>query len=222
MKTLTLTAVIAFVLSCRSFASEAIPFYQFDTNGSSTPISGDLQYGAGFLFSPNIDLNVTALGYMGSLSSQSYQISIWTLNGNNLASTTVTLSSPLNNQTQYEPISTLSLSAGQTYYIDAEGTANGHWTGLALLQPPNPNANGTFTTSPDLAYLSAAWATNAIVEGNPILLDMADNTALFIGPNFDYVVAPEPSLVCLAVGAGAAAIVVRRTRRNRKTAATRG
>ena len=215
MKKLTLAAVIIFAMSCRSFASEAIASYQFDTNSSFSPISGDLQFGAGFIFSPTLDLNVTSLGYMGSLSAQTYQISIWDLSGNKLASTTITMSSATNNQSQYEPISLLTLSAGQTYYIDAEGTVNGHWTGLALLRSPNTNENGSFTTGPDLGYLAAAWASNSIVEGSPLQLTLADNTALLIAANFEYTVAPEPSAVCLATGAGVVMIFGRRVRNRR-------
>jgi hypothetical protein len=212
MKKLTFIALALVAWCLRSFATEAISSYQFDSEN----IAGSLPFGGGFEFSPISDINVTALGYQGSLAAQPYQITIWTLGGTSLASATVTGESPTNNQSQYTPIPSLQLFAGQTYFVNAAGVNDGQWNGFALIESPNTNANGSFTVGNGLEYLTAAWATNAIVPGNPLELDTADNTALLVGANFEFEIvgAPEPSLVCLTACAVMVIVLGRRRMRS--------
>src|SRR5881296_396277 len=176
MKTLiSLFAAFAIILGHRATATEAIPFYAF------TPtIVGYANGGAGFAFSPLLNISVTSLGFGGTdLSTQPYSMTLWDSGGVPLASNTVSTNSPFLNQTYYEPIGAISLSAGLTYYITGKGYTNGLWVGNVILEPPDPSPNGVFVPAPDITYIGPASLTNGV---SPSIIGPA--YAMLVGANF--------------------------------------
>lgn len=204
---------LAVCLGLRVSGSEAIPFYGY-TAGLTGVYSGNIvgyaSGGAGFAFTPLTDIVVTSLGFNGmDLPSEDYSVSVWNSSGITLSTARISASDPLFNQTHYLGITGLPLAAGNTYYLQAVGVASGLWLGEAIIAS-GPDANGTFSVAPEISYLGYAAGTNgfgafpAEVHGDPL--------AYLIGPNFQFEVVPEPSVLCLS-GLGLAAIAARHRRR---------
>jgi hypothetical protein len=185
-----LTALVSW-LTLRVSATEAIYSY------SNVPtVVGYARGGAGFAFQPLTSISITSLGFGGSdITNESYQVTLWNSTGTQLASTTVTTADPFLNQTWYGTVTPVTLSAGQTYYLGATGVDSGMWLGSALILPPNMEANGTISVSPDISYLAGATSMG-INAGIPIATDA---TAFYINANFQYTIVPEPSMLCLYV-----------------------
>lgn len=177
-----------------SAQQEAVPSYTLG------PIVGYSTNGAGFAFSPNVSIAVTALGYGGSdLLNYPYQVSLYNSIGNQLATTQVTTGSTLYNQTYYQGITPVDLTAGNTYYIGAVevGDPSGNeWVG---------NVAGSFSVNSDITYLNGG---TDFVSGIPI--SSVGNNFL-VDENFQFTVVPEPSVLCLGA-AGLLGIAWRRRR----------
>src|SRR5215470_11768968 len=75
---------------------------------------------AGWTFQPLTPISVTSLGcfdYILNANSQSpMSVGLWADNGTLLASNSVTASSPLVDQSRYEPITPVTLTPGLTYH----------------------------------------------------------------------------------------------------------
>jgi hypothetical protein len=137
-------------------AGEAIPTYQIWTHA----LVGYARGGAGFAFSPQQEITVTALGYDDDdLSLGSETVSLLDSNGLQLASVLVTSNSPRFHWTRYETIAAIRLPAGEMFYLRA-CASNNVWTGRVVLAE-GPYQNGTFSVGLDLNYLAAVAGTNA-------------------------------------------------------------
>jgi hypothetical protein len=196
MRTSYLLAVVACCLSLRApGAQEAIPsinLYTADTG--TTPLNS-----AGFEFTPATNLLVTSLGFGGrDITTQPYQVFITGLGGPELTSAVVSTNSTFLNQSYYSPVTSITLWAGTTYYVGATGANNSYYSGDVLIAPPDAEPNGTFTVSPYLSYLGAAWQTNALITSLPELEPVND---LLIGPNFQFTLVPEPAAGLLGIAA---------------------
>jgi hypothetical protein len=120
----------------------------------SSGYPGYVANGAGFAFSPNIAIGVTALGYSGSdIVNRPYQVSLFDAGGNLLASQTISTSNTIYNQSYYSSISPVQLTAGATYYLGAEIAPPGTNVWLGVVSGPN---NTTFSVNPDISYLNGA------------------------------------------------------------------
>lgn len=191
-------------LLCRSTSAqqEAIPsFYPGN-------VVGFARNGAGFAFSPTVNIGVTALGYAGDSTSdilnESCQVSLLDSGGNLLASQTITTGSTFYNQSYYNTISTIQLIAGQTYYLGAAGL-NGMniWVG---------NVAGGITVNPDISYL---FATAGLLPPGTVP-GTTQGGVYLIGANMMFTTSPtpEPSTLCLlAGGLWACGFIVARHRR---------
>jgi len=170
---------------------EGIPIYTF---GSGSTV-GYANNGAGFAFSPNVPIAVTALGFGGSdLTVNPYQVTLFNSSGTQLATAQVTTGSPFSNQTYYQGISAVDLTAGATYYLQATqaGKTNSVWVGNVV----GVDTSGTFSVNSDITYLNSAVN---FVSGVPVtLLSPGD---FFVDGNFQFTVVPEPGVLCfLALG----------------------
>jgi PEP-CTERM motif len=149
--------------------------------------------GAGFAFSPNVSIAVTALGFGGSdLVSFPYQVSLYNSLGSQLATTEVTTGSTLYNQTYYQGITSVNLIAGDTYYIGAVevGNTNGNvWAGNIV----GINAGGSFSVNSDITYSDGV---SGFVSGLPTS-NLGDNFP--VDENFQFTVVPEPSVLCFSM-----------------------
>jgi len=154
--------------------------------GSQSTIGYD--WGAGFAFSPNTNVFiVTSLGYFGSELSfyddSQVQVSLLNSSSTVLASALISSNDTLRNQTYYENISPISLTLGQTYYIEATNPATGLWIGHVGIG---------VVAAPQLHYIGMAYSTNdAGVFPATVASDAPSYT--FFGANFEFTTVPEPS-----------------------------
>lgn len=183
-------AICSLLLCFPSAAYEAISAY-----GGGTGTAGYAPGGAGFAFTPQTNILITALGFGGTaLTAEPYRVTLWTSNQVPLVSTVVTLNSPLLNQTHYEAVPDTLLEPGKTYYIGAVGTNSGLWTGNTITMGP-PNPNGTFFVDPEILYLAYAAGTNA--SGFPGVL--GNSSTLLCGANFQFATGPIIIITGMAV-----------------------
>jgi len=172
----------------------AISFTGTTVNGTTGAFS------LGFEFTTNGTIDVSALGYYNASlngGDSSFQngtcncgeVGIFNAGGTLLASTTVTGADPVNGFFNYTSIPTLTLAAGQNYFIEAE-TGTSDYTGSL-----NTGFTTGFSVSPDINYITDAYISSTTLafptgsEG----LTVSDGGGEF-GPNFEESAAvPEPS-----------------------------
>jgi hypothetical protein len=143
---LTVSTCAGLMCGGASAQQEAIPA------SVSGDLGGYISNGAGFAFSPNIAIEVTALGYAGEdIVNNPYQVSLFDAGGNLLASQTIATSNTLYNQSYYNSISPVQLTAGVTYYVGAEIAGTNLW--LGDLSGPNGT---TFLVNSNINYLNGA------------------------------------------------------------------
>lgn len=202
MKRIAFAVLVSTSLFCfRSFAQqEGIPIFTI----SGSPIVGYANNGAGFAFSPVVSLSVTALGFNGQdLVNSPYQVSLFNALGTQLATAQVSTGSPFYNQTYYQGISAVNLTAGNTYYLGAVevGNTNSVWAGNVV----GAAGGGTFSANPDITYLSGN--TGFMPPGSVPGTALGQN--YFVGANFEFRVVPEPASGSLLI-IGAALFALRR------------
>jgi hypothetical protein len=160
---------------------------------------------------------VTALGYIGSdVYNAPYQVSLWDTSGDQLASALVSTNTPWSGQGYFQAISSLTLNAGDTYYLGAVRPDSALWLGDVIIAS-GPDANGTFGVAPQISYLGYATGTNASGAFPGYVSN--DPSALLVGADFEFQLSsgsenspllastiPEPSVVGLA-GCALAALV---------------
>jgi hypothetical protein len=191
MKFKALFFLICSSLGCfLSAGYEAIPGY---VGGAAT--AGYAPGGAGFAFTPQTNILVTALGFGGAaLGSETYRVTLWSSNHVPLVSTLVTSNSPVVNQTHYEAVLNIMLEPGKTYYVSAVGTNSGLWVGNVITMGP-PNPNGTFWVDNTISYLAYAAGTNA--AGFPAVA--GTDSTLLCGANFQFETGPIIVITGMAV-----------------------
>ena len=182
-------------LLCRNASAqlEAIPSF---TLGGPVGYSAN---GAGFAFSPTVNIGVTALGYAGGsgsdILSEPCLVSLFDSGGNLLASQTITTGSSFYNQTYYDAIATINLIAGHTYFLGAVGLNNGQnfWMGSAV----GSGIGGSYSVNSDIDYLygTAGFMPPGTVPGTP-----QGTGNYLIGANLMFTPTPEPSTLCLLGG----------------------
>ena len=196
MKTIfSASFVFATLMGLNTYAqNEAIPTWQdlwTATPGQSGAVYSPnvvayINGGAGFAFSPNASIEVTALGYgIVGTNSASYQESLFDASGNQLARATVTTGDSFYNQSFYESISPINLTAGDTYYLQSVEIPGNPWVG---------DVSSVFSVNSYITYLSSASGG----FGEP-LTQLGSPAYYFEAPNFEFVPVPEPSVLALSV-----------------------
>jgi hypothetical protein len=209
MKTILSTLLTcSSLLSLRAVAQEeAVP--TFSTNGAETSLV-IIANGAGFEFNPNVEIAITALGFGGTdLENNSYQVSLYNAvvrgNVNSPAATAlITTGSTFYNQTYYESITPVDLFPGKSYYIEAGAVGTSYWNGFPIGGAP---IYGSFAVNPDITY---DGAKGDFINGVPE--NSYPSSIFFDDINFQFVVVPEPSVLCLAT-AGVMGMIWHRWRR---------
>ena len=170
------------IFEIQSVAGEAI---LSRTVTGMQPITGYSAGGAGFAFSPNVDIVVTSLGCGAvQLTNEAVEVVLWDSNGQRLVSAQVTTNSPVYNGSYYEWSRPALLVSNQTYYVSSCGTTSGVWVGLVIDATLH---DGTFEVAPELTYIGMASATNS--DGTyPVKVISGAN--LPSGANFQFVRAP--------------------------------
>jgi hypothetical protein len=146
----------------------------------------------GVVFTPNVDIWVTELGYLDSSQdgfvNGTHAVGIFEESTQSLlASVSVTSSSPLTASFRYVALpGPLQLSSGTTYVVVGHTGDNEDAWYIAL-----PDE---MTIAPEIAYSHYTW------NYDPDLTfpdDLDEFTAYWGGPNFQYTVVPEPSTAVL-------------------------
>ncbi|MBX9581572.1 MAG: DUF4082 domain-containing protein [Gemmataceae bacterium] len=163
------------------------------------------QWSLGFAFQANVNVDVTALGFyddgMNGLT-ESHDVGIYDGMGVLLASTTVTNADGLTGWFRYHAIPTLSLTAGETYYIAATtGLENYTW------DPIGPMVDPSITFLEDRFVLSSTLA---------FPVDGPSEVFGWFGPNMmlDTAAVPAPAGLVL-LGAAAPVLGLRRALRRK-------
>lgn len=201
--------VSPFLLHLKVIAQdEAVP--TFSTNGLQVTYVNNLS-GAGYEFSPKVEIAVTALGFGGiDLENYPYQVSLYSIGGWGQTPITamaeVTTSSTFYNQTYYQNITPVDLFPGQNYYIYASAIGNSHWSGFVT--GPLAQDDGSFSINPDINYEAADDDFTNGTNGDP--MNALPLQIFFVDENFQFVVVPEPSVLCLSATGLAGMIWYRR------------
>jgi hypothetical protein len=193
MKNLFLFIFVTFLSTSVCPASEAMLNYYSSLGGYATGT-------AGWTFTPNTSVSVTALGvfdYIYTTASQSpVSVGLWDQNGTLLTSSSVASDSLLFNNTRYESVAPVNLSSGLTYYIGAYAPSGSII--LSAESPNNVDFPGWATTSPEIQLGKAV--TDPSGFGFPNTDAGAGSGSAFLAPNFQYVNAvPEPSTGALFI-----------------------
>ncbi|HTR41993.1 MAG TPA: DUF4082 domain-containing protein [Pseudomonadales bacterium] len=186
---------------------EAMPGYNVTPNPAYTPVMSSINGPVGWTFQPTTEISVTALGIFNNLPAN-LEVGLWNASGTLLASSTIKAGAVAIDQSLYESITPVDLTAGQTYYLAAY-SPSGAFSALALSPNITP-ADGNAIMSPDIQLGTAAYANNGVFEFPGVTESVPDSA--IIAPNFEYApVVPEPSTLYL-LGAGSLALLIRRRR----------
>jgi hypothetical protein len=171
-------------------AEEGILSYNAQDGGFATGTIG-------WSFQALTNITLTSLGSFNYITTNSGPIAVglWAANGTLLASNTISLNSPLQNQSRYESIDPISLTKGSTYYLGAYSLAGG----ISFVEA-TPEDGGFVITSSEIQLGSATASTTA---GFALPTDLQGGPgSAFLAPNMEFSVVPEPSpLAFLSLGA---------------------
>jgi hypothetical protein len=163
----------------------------------------------GYQFVANNAVSVVALGTFDYLQDGlvgPQQVGLWDASHTLLASTFVDNSDPLQGFWRFNAISPISLVAGATYYVAAQGGEGYTWL------------TSGFTVDPNITFVQDAWHYNGDTSNNPLAFpDTTDNLQGFFGGNIELSSAsttPEPSSFAL-FGLGMAVVGLVRRRLSR-------
>lgn len=206
MKRFLCLAVLFAGLTARAqSADEAMPGYDISPTPGYTPVYTDISGPMGWTFQTETSISVTALGaFSVDVQGRSLEVGLWDSSGTLLASDTVTSSGMSVNNSIYESIAPVTLTAGNTYYIAV--FSPGFQT--VALSPNILPPDGSAEMSPDIQLGTVAWENNGTFEF-PDLTSAPVDSAL-IGANFEFQPVPEPSVICLAGLGSLAVLAVRR------------
>ncbi len=193
-----LGSALALILAggfCAPAAKADFLAFTAPTTGLNTTAPDEGSVNLGLVFTPNFTFMVDALGFYDGLGvTGSEEVALYDSTGDLLASTTVTLGGTLVNNYLFQSITPVTLTAGDTYTVDAFVATNG-WT-----FGPVGTVNGVTFSNDSFLYSSAlAFPTNT-GGGGPV----------YYGPNFEIVGAniPEPGSFSLLLIAAALASFV--------------
>jgi Domain of unknown function (DUF4082) len=185
-----------------SLAQSSVEALQAYTGGSTVSFGVAEGRTMGWLFQANSSIQVTALGVydFGSWAGgwqTSHQVGIWDYSGGLLAETTVTSADPEGaDDVRWVTLnSSLNLTAGQFYYIEAY-YPNG---GAAVTDNLRYQATAV-TTSPDITYVCPAWSNDGSFGDPNANQGFGYSNYAYFGPNFQFtaVTVPEPSALSFA------------------------
>lgn len=206
-KVLALSCLFILAITLKVGAQmEAMPGYVVFNNPDFTPVYAVINGPVGWTFQPLTDISVTALGVFDGLPAN-LEVGLWNSSGTLLASETIDENIISFNQSRYESITPVALTAGQTYYL-AAFSPSGEFQALTLspnLTPPD----GMAIMSPDIQLGMVANEDGGVFQFPDTVQGPADSA--IIAANFEFAVAPEPASFAI-VGAGLSVLLAARRR----------
>lgn len=173
------------------------------TPNSPAPFTTDGPVTVGSVFTPSVNITVTALGFYddgGTYPVTGALVGIYNSGGTLLESTTVTAGANESNGYAFATVAPLVLSAGQTYTVASNDIPTGY--SYNYTSPPGVNPNISFVDSTYTYGVGLNYPTTHYLE-------------VYYGPNFEFNTGvPEPGLYgVLALGlTGLVTAVLRRRR----------
>lgn len=152
-------------------------------------ISAFVSTTVGWTFQSAKALTVTDLGCFAGVFDENpaltaVQVGLWDHVGTLLASTSITASNPLFDQTRYEPVPPVALQSNQVYHVGVYYSG-----GSVSVNVAGTVAGGSVTTSPGIQLRAAASSSG----GFTFPQEVAGTTgSIYAGPNFAF--QPQPAL----------------------------
>jgi hypothetical protein len=204
---------IVFLFSFLNFGAPQLTFAQGTLNALNIApgpgVVGITPGGVGWSFVPTTDLIVTGI------SATAPQVDFWLGTNQNIAR--YYYEDPYSNgqpsfnagaPTNFQAISNLLLSAGQTYFISTQYTNFTRYVDTFLYSLNGTNGITAFTTSPCISqFASYLLSTNG--QWSPAVTPPDNSIYAFMGPNFQFQVVPEPATAHLWATA-AVVLILRR------------
>jgi hypothetical protein len=215
MKTLFCLAAFSIaILTTRAQGSlEAMQGYVNPTTDIFSPITTGHPMTLGWIFQPQTDISVTALGAFNDVlhGSGNMEIGLWNSTGDLLISTLVALTGTSTGSI-YQSTAPVLLTADQTYYLGAYSSSPVYF----YVVGPDTDTDGYAIMSPEIQLNGIAFNTNnafafpSSIEGQP-----GDAVVM---PNFQFEAVPEPSTLCFFGGGMAGWFLIRRKVKSPATA----
>ena len=201
MKTfLCLTSILAAALTARAQGSlEAMQGYvsaSGDLNAVYSPIMTGSPMTLGWMFQPQTDIDVTALGAFNDVlhGSGNLEIGLWNSSGDLLASSLVALTGTSSNSV-YQSIAPVMLASGQNYYLGAYSPSQ---SAYFYVVGPDSDTHGYAIMSPEIQLGGLAYNTNNAFAFPSSALGQPGDAVVM--PNFQFEAVPEPSIFSLLGG----------------------
>jgi len=157
----------------------------FTPTGLSS-ISGEPAGNDGLFFTPTTTISVTALGYVDPGSSAGNAVGLYdVLTSTLLASATITSSSTASGFFLYEPITPVTLTAGDEYAVAGLFTPDTGDIGYL---------SGSAGAAPDIAFDGYEYDNNSTLD-----LPTTSYSPPIFGPNFQYDVVPVPEPTTMTI-----------------------
>jgi len=180
---ISLTAIVAAWAAFGQGTFEAIEDYDSNNPGQwNGTVGGE--------FTVTNPVTVTAIGcfdYLFGINTGPIQVGIWNSSGTLLASSTLSSTNTLSNQSRYQAITPLFLDPGQTYSMGACST-----NGTIYVYVASPALGGSLLTPGEIVLGDAAQTSSAFPAAPA---DMPGTPgSMFVGANFQFQDrVPEPS-----------------------------
>ncbi len=185
----TIGSLLLVLLTCGPFGAATAGEAVLWRNMAGMLMVGYARGGAGFAFSPNVDIVVTSLGSGDEqVTSEPVEVVLWNTNGQRMVSAIVTTNSSVYNATYYERVRPAFLAANETYYVSSCGTNSGMWLGRVI---EADYGRGSFEVALELTFIGMGAATN--LDGT-FPYDLAPGAILPSGANFQFVMPPVITL----------------------------
>jgi hypothetical protein len=154
-------------------------------------ISGEPAGNDGLFFTPTTTISVTALGYVDPASSAGNAVGLYDVSTSTLlASATITSSSTASAFFLYEPITPVTLTAGDEYVVAGLFTPDTGDIGYNVGTSTAYNMGA----APDITFDGYKYNDNSTLE-----LPTTSYSPPIVGPNFQYDVVPAPEPTTMTV-----------------------